>query len=108
MSGAYLAGLLVSIGCLLLMDHRWRLFWWEDARAAALTMTAGLVFFLAWDLVGIASGIFFIGANDLLLGIELAPELPLEEPVFLVLLVQSAMTCYGLARIGLARWGRTP
>lgn len=98
MTGGYLAALLVSIGCLLLVDRRWRLFWWADARAAAITLLAWLAFFLAWDLVGIGAGIFFIGTNDLLLGVELAPELPIEEPVFLVLLVQSAMICYGMAR----------
>ena len=106
MSGIYLAALVISIGCLLLIDRRWRLFWWADARAAAITMVAGLVFFLAWDLVGIASGIFFIGSNDLLLGLELVPELPIEEPVFLVLLVQTAMTCYGSARLVLAKGQR--
>lgn len=103
MTGLYLAALLVSIGCELLLDHRLRLFWWRDARSAAITLAAGLAFFLVWDLLGIRLGIFGIGTNDLMVGVELAPHLPIEEPVFLVLLIQTAMTCYGIARRQVAR-----
>ena len=98
MTGLYLAALLVSIGCELLIDRRLRLFWWRDPRAAAITLAAGLTFFLVWDLLAIGQGIFGIGDNDLMLGIELAPHLPIEEPFFLVLLIQTAMTCYGIGR----------
>ena len=63
MTGLYLAALLVSIGCELLLDHRLRLFWWRDARSAAITLAAGLAFFLVWDLLGIRLGIFGIGTR---------------------------------------------
>ena len=46
----------------------------------------GTAFFLAWDAVGIATGVFVKGDSPLLLGIDLAPQLPLEEPFFLAFL----------------------
>ncbi|WP_430646666.1 lycopene cyclase domain-containing protein [Agromyces sp. GXS1127] len=83
---AYLAGLLVVIGCMALIDARWRLVFWRAPLAAALTIAVGLAFFLLWDAAGIAAGVFFRGSSAIVTGIELAPELPLEEPVFLAFL----------------------
>ncbi|MFB0837347.1 lycopene cyclase domain-containing protein [Arthrobacter sp. E44] len=98
---AYLAFLLVSLGCMVLLDQRLRLFFWQDARRAAVVLAAGLVFFLAWDLSGIGLGIFFRGHNETI-GIELAPELPLEEPIFLVFLCYLVMNLFQLFRRFLA------
>ncbi len=98
MSGLYLIVLLVAIGCMLLVDYRWKLFFFDDVRPALATTVLLVLFFLAWDVVGIESGIFFIGDNDLMTGLEILPELPIEEPVFLVLLVQSAMNFWGAGR----------
>jgi lycopene cyclase domain-containing protein len=50
-----------------------------------------VAFFLAWDLAGISSGIFFRGSAAHLTGILLASELPLEEIFFLILLSYSAL-----------------
>ncbi|GAA2022078.1 hypothetical protein GCM10009819_00780 [Agromyces tropicus] len=83
---AYLAGLLVVIGCMALIDARWRLVFWRAPLAATLTIAVGLAFFLLWDAAGILTGVFFRGESSIVTGIELAPELPLEEPVFLVFL----------------------
>ncbi|MRX42378.1 lycopene cyclase domain-containing protein [Agromyces kandeliae] len=83
---AYLAGLLVVIGCMALIDARWRLVFWRAPIAATVSVVAGVAFFLVWDAAGIATGVFFRGGSDIVTGIELAPELPLEEPVFLVFL----------------------
>ncbi len=99
MTGLYLILLLVSIGCELTLDRRFRLFWWRDARAATITMLLGLAFFLIWDLLGIQLGIFFTGDTEFLLGVELAADVPVEEPVFLILLIQSAMTVHGLLEV---------
>ena len=96
-AAAYLLFLLVSLGCMVLLDQRLRLFFWQDARRAAVVLAAGLVFFLAWDLAGIGLGIFFRGHNETI-GIELAPELPLEEPVFLVFLCYLVMNLFQLFR----------
>ncbi|MFJ4222601.1 lycopene cyclase domain-containing protein [Microbacterium sp. NPDC089695] len=96
----YLAALLVSLGCMLLIDRRFRLFFWRDATAAAVVTAAGVAFFLLWDLAGIAGGIFFRGEGVIATGILLAPELPLEEPVFLLFLVVCTMVVYtGAVRV---------
>jgi lycopene cyclase domain-containing protein len=83
---AYLTGLLVVIGCMALIDARWRLVFWRAPIAATVAIGVGLVFFLLWDAAGIVLGVFFRGESRIVTGIELAPELPLEEPVFLFFL----------------------
>ena len=83
---AYLAGLLAAIGCMVLIDARWRLVFWRAPVAAAVTVAAGVAFFLAWDAAGILLGVFFRGSSSIVTGVELVPELPLEEPVFLAFL----------------------
>ncbi len=96
-AAAYLSLLMVSLGCMVLLDQRLRLFFWQDAGRAAAVLAAGLAFFLAWDLGGIELGIFFRGHNETI-GIELAPELPLEEPIFLVFLSYLVMNLFLLLR----------
>jgi lycopene cyclase domain-containing protein len=91
MSLLYLATLLAAIGCMVLIDRRFGLFFWRDARRAALVLVAGVVFFLAWDLLGIGLGIFFRGETAIMTGVLLAPELPLEEPFFLAFLCYLTM-----------------
>ena len=88
MSVAYHACLLVALGALVLLDRRFRLVFWRGgaARRAGLVLAAGVVFFLAWDVLGIALGVFARGRSPFMTGIELAPQLPLEEPVFLAFL----------------------
>lgn len=100
MSVLYLATLLLVIGCMALIDHRYRLFFWRDARRAAIVLVAGVAFFLAWDLFGIGLGIFFRGETAIMTGILLAPELPLEEPLFLAFLCYLTMVLItGIERV---------
>ncbi|MGK0716624.1 lycopene cyclase domain-containing protein [Leucobacter sp. W1153] len=94
MGALYLAALLVGIGCMLLLDHRFRLFFWHDAAIASLITVLGTALFLVWDIAGIALGIFLRGDSPVATGIVLAPELPLEEPVFLIFLVLCTMIIY--------------
>lgn len=94
MGGVYLGLLLVSLCCMLLIDRRFRLFFWKDWRAALVVTVVGTAFFLLWDAAGIALGIFFRGEAAVATGIMLAPEMPLEEPVFLVFLVVCTMVLY--------------
>lgn len=82
----YLACLLASLGAMVLVDRRWRLVFWRAPWPSALAIAAGTAFFLVWDAAGIVSGVFFRGESTITTGILLAPELPLEEPVFLVFL----------------------
>ena len=91
----YLAALLVSLGCMTLLDWRFRLFFWRDAKRAAIVLAIGVVFFLAWDLAGIGLDIFYRGETDIMTGVLLAPELPLEEAFFLALLCYLTMNVYG-------------
>ncbi|WP_144873949.1 lycopene cyclase domain-containing protein [Microbacterium sp. 1.5R] len=100
MGVVYLASLLVSLGCMLLLDRRFRLFFWKDALSASVVTVVGLAFFLIWDIAGIAGGIFFRGDGAIATGVVLAPELPLEEPIFLVFLVVCTMILYtGAVRV---------
>lgn len=100
MGALYLTALLVSLGCMLLLDWRFRLFFWRDPVAAVVVTVIGVLLFLLWDVAGIAGGIFFRGDATIATGILLAPELPIEEPVFLLFLVVCTMVIYtGAVRI---------
>ncbi len=61
----------------------------------AAAVGIGTAFFLAWDAVGIATGVFVKGDSPLLLGIDIAPQLPLEEPFFLAFLSYLALVVVG-------------
>lgn len=107
MGAVYLAALLIFTGCMLLLDWRFRLFFWRDTVAAVVVTIVGLAFFLVWDIAGIAGGIFFRGEGAIATGVLLAPELPLEEPVFLLFLVICTMVIYtGAARLVTRRTSR--
>lgn len=97
MSAVYLAALAVSIGGMIVLDRRFRLFFWDDARRAAIVLVAGVALFLVWDLLGIGLGIFFRGQTPFMTGILLAPELPIEEVFFLTLLCYLSMNVFGAA-----------
>lgn len=95
MSFLYLAALLVALAGMVVLDRRFRLFFWRSAWRAATVLAVGLAFFLVWDLQGIRLGIFFRGETTFMTGWQLAPQLPLEEPFFLLLLCYLAMNFYG-------------
>lgn len=95
--GTYLAAILASTAGVLLIDRRWRLAAWCAPRRAIAAVGIGTAFFLVWDAVGIATGVFVKGDSPLLVGTDIAPHLPLEEPVFL------AFLCY----LGLVVWAGT-
>lgn len=94
MPGLYLLAILVSAGGIVAIDARWRLAAWTAPGRTALAVAIGTAFFLIWDAVGIATGVFVKGDSTALLGIDLAPELPIEEPFFL------AFLCY----LGIVAW----
>ena len=100
----YLGALLAASGCMLLLDRRFELFFWRDRFAATVVTALGVAFLLAWDFAGIALGIFLRGEATIATGIVIAPEMPIEEPVFLVFLVLCTMVLYtGSARLLAAR-----
>ncbi|UYN82997.1 MAG: lycopene cyclase domain-containing protein [Microcella sp.] len=105
---AYLAALAVAITGMVMLDRRFTLFLWRDARRAAIVLAAGVVFFLVWDLGGILLGIFFRGQNEFMTGLLIGPELPIEEVFFLVLLCYNTMNAYAAAGDWLdGRWSRS-
>ncbi len=90
----YFIALAISLTGMVVLDRRFGLFFWRDARRAAIVLAAGVVFFLVWDLAGIGLGIFFRGQTHFMTGLQLAPELPLEEVFFLTLLCYLTMNLY--------------
>ena len=90
----YPAALAVSITGMVVLDRRFRLFFWRDGKRAAIVLAVGVVFFLVWDLFGIGLGIFFRGETAFMTGLQVAPELPVEELFFLALLVYVTMNLY--------------
>jgi lycopene cyclase domain-containing protein len=104
---AYLAALAVALTGMVLLDRRFGLFFWRDARRATIVLITGVVFFLVWDLGGILLGIFFRGQNDFMTGLLVGPELPIEEVFFLTLLCYNTMNAYTAAGDWLdGRWSR--
>jgi len=96
----YLGALLASIGAMALVDARWRLAFWRHPWAAAIAVGTGTALLLVWDLVGIGFGVFFRGDSVWATGVLLAPELPVEEPVFLAFLCYlSLVVVLGVERL---------
>lgn len=98
----YLASLLISIAGLAALDFRSKLAFFSAPLRAAATLAIGVVFFLLWDVAGIALGIFFRGDSPFLSGWQLAPELPVEEFFFLIVLCYTALLVFIAARKRLA------
>lgn len=108
MSVLYLLILLGAIGCMVMLDRRFRLFFWRDGWRATVVGVVGLVFFVVWDLLGIALGIFSRGETPISTGIQLAPELPIEELFFLAFLCYLTMILITGSRRMLDRGRRRP
>lgn len=104
MNFLYLAALLVSLTGMVMLDRRFTLFFWQDARRATLVLTTGIVFFLIWDLAGIDAGVFFRGEGQWMTGILLAPELPVEEVFFLTLLCYMTMNVFVAIGRGVSKY----
>jgi lycopene cyclase domain-containing protein len=94
----YLVALLGAILGTGLLDwrHKLALFGGAPGRTPII-VGVGVVFFLLWDVVGIAEGVFFRGSGPWMTGILLGPELPLEELFFLILLCYSTLVAYLLS-----------
>ncbi|MBI9000727.1 lycopene cyclase domain-containing protein [Corynebacterium sp. CCM 9185] len=99
----YLASILGSILAMGLCDYRWRLTFTAAPARATVTSVLLVGVFLAWDGIGIVSGVFFRGTSRWMSGVELAPELPLEEPFFLFFLVYLALNLTSFTRMTISR-----
>jgi len=104
---AYLTALAIALTGMVMLDRRFELFFWRDARRASIVLPLGVAFFLVWDVFGIGLGIFFRGVTEFMTGVLVGPELPLEEVFFLTLLSYNTMNAYVAASdwIG-GRWRR--
>ncbi|MCO1338895.1 C50 carotenoid epsilon cyclase [Kocuria polaris] len=94
----YLVILLVLIGCMGLLDFRFRLVLWNRPLAGALTLVVGTAFFLAWDVWAIHEGIFLHRASPLMTGLMLGNQLPLEELFFLFFLCYQTLIVFAGAQ----------
>ena len=93
-SWLYLSLLVLAEAGVIGLDIRHKLAIGYKPRPAITAIAGSVAFFLVWDLSGINAGIFFEGAKQLLVGVELAPELPIEEIFFLILLCHSALLVF--------------
>ncbi len=94
----YLLVLLLVIGCMVLVDARWKLFVFARPVAALAVLIVGTAFFLMWDVAAIAAGIFLHRDSPLMTGIMVADQLPLEEVFFLFFLCYQSMILFTGAR----------
>jgi lycopene cyclase domain-containing protein len=97
MPGLYLLAILVSAGGIAVIDARWHLAMWRSPLRSVGAVVVGTLFFLAWDAVGIATGVFVKGGSPLFVGIDLAPQLPLEEIFFLAFLCYTGLVVWAAA-----------
>jgi lycopene cyclase domain-containing protein len=99
----YLVVLVISVLGIGALDYRHRLaFFGGHASSSSLILAVAVGFFLVWDVVGIATGVFFRGSGPWMTGVLLGPELPLEELFFLVVLSYSTLISYVWADRALA------
>lgn len=99
MAWLYFASLLISLGCLGLVDWRYKLALFYDYRRTLKTILPVIGIFIVWDILGILLGIFYHGGSQFSLPIRLAPEFPVEELLFLTLLSYVSLLLYNY-------WGR--
>lgn len=104
MQYAYLAVILFSMMGMVVLDWRYRLALFHDARRALIAVALGVVVFIVWDILGIALGIFFSGQSEYMSGIYIGPEFPIEELAFLTFLCYFTLVVY---RLGETKWPRT-
>ena len=97
MPGAYLLALTFSILGLVGIDRRHKVAFFVAPKRAAITLLVAVPFFLLWDLTGIWFGVFFEQNKSFSVGLDLLPNLPVEEPVFLILLCYTLLITYLLA-----------
>lgn len=99
----YLGTLLAGLACMALVDHRWRLVLWSDLRRGVAVLAVGEVLFLVWDLVAVHLGFYRRGGTDLMTGVQIAPEVPLEEAFFVLFLCYVTLVLHRLLARAYAR-----
>ena len=104
----YLLCLLTVLGCMILLDRRFRLVLWRATRRGAIVPAAGVALFLAWGAAACAAGHARMGDSARVSGIGRGPGRPLEELVFLVFLCYVTLVVRGLVDLLLGRRRQSP
>ena len=94
MQWLYLAGLIIAIGCLVIVDYKFKLAFFYQWQRTLMTLLVAIWLFIVWDIFGIKLGIFFHGDSQFSLPIRIIPEFPLEELFFLFLLTYATLLIY--------------
>lgn len=91
---SYMLFLLISIIGMIVIDHKYKLAFFNSPKRTFITLLIGVMCFSIWDAAGIETGVFFIGKSEFLSGIILAPEYPIEELIFLFFLCYFTLIMY--------------
>lgn len=94
MSALYLLSIGISAAGILTLDWRYKLAFFHAPLRAAVTVVVGIVVFLAWDVIAIMRGFYFLGSSPYMTGFEVAPELPIEEIAFITFFCHLTLVCY--------------
>lgn len=106
MTGLVYGGVIVAaIGCMTLLDARFRLVLWRDPRRSLLVLAVGITMFLLWDVAAIWLGFYHRGDSEAMTGLMLAPELPVEELLFITFLCYVTLVLRGLVELSVAHRG---
>ena len=82
----YILILAVSLSGLAVLDSRYHLAFWHNAKQSAMILGISVGFFLAWDFAGILLGIFRTN-QSFVTGVHLVTRnLPIEEVMLLTLI----------------------
>ncbi len=100
MEWLYLIGLCIGITGMAVIDWRYNLAFWRDRKRTLATVATAVAVFVLWDFFGIFLGIFHHGGSPYALPFTLAPEFPIEELFFLVLLSYCTLVIY----TGVSKW----
>lgn len=99
----YLISILFSMAGMVIVDKKYKLAWFYNSKKTLVTILAGVVIFILWDIIGISMGIFFSGQSKYMSGLYLGPEFPVEELLFLTFLCYFTLIVY---RLGETQWHR--
>ncbi|WP_156761136.1 lycopene cyclase domain-containing protein [Microbacterium karelineae] len=98
MSIVYAIAIVLSATGIAVLDRRFHLAFGRAPRRTAVLLGIGVAFFLAWDAVGIALGVFRHLDSRWATGIMVAPQLPLEEVMFVTFLTYLTLVLLGAWR----------
>ena len=82
----YLTALASSLTGMTLIDYRFKLCLFADAKSWVKYLLISLGIFVVIDYLAIATGLFLAGDSEYESGIFLPGKMPIEEPLFLLLM----------------------